>query len=84
MSKLLLRWLPEERVRALSERSRALVMTKCACPPSALPALSPHARPAVEYAQELGTHVWREELFRDAGGDILYMHVSVESLLTTT
>ncbi|GJE96758.1 FAD-dependent monooxygenase [Phanerochaete sordida] len=64
MSKLLLRWLPAERVRALSVRSRALAMTK------------------FEHAQELGTHVWREELFRDAGGDILYMHhADVQGLL---
>ncbi|EKM54065.1 uncharacterized protein PHACADRAFT_162446 [Phanerochaete carnosa HHB-10118-sp] len=56
MSKLLLRWLPEEHVRELSVCSRAMLMTK------------------FESEEVLGLHSWLEELFRDAGGNILYMH----------
>lgn len=56
MSKLLLRWMPEERVRKLSAYSRAVVMAR------------------FEYKEQLGLHAWLEEVFRDAGGDILYMH----------
>lgn len=29
----------------------------------------------------LGLHGWLEEIFQDAGGDILYMHVSVYGVL---
>lgn len=76
MSKLLVRWGLRPGIEEAAVQSRKITMTHCESNYYLYFCYVYLPIPTDEHGEILGEHQWYEELFEDAGGDFVYMHVS--------